>query len=386
MLPTAACALVALGLAPTDGRGAVYGPPGNKVFHGGTGGYDERSIQAFGRVSGRRPAVYQYFFTPDWKRPTPRALHWQEQLLHKTARQGARAMFHLSTARGGHGKSVITPRGIARGGGDPYLLGLGGLVARSGRVAYIRLMAEMNNFNNPYSAVTADGSRRGRNHSPGAFRQAWRRAALILRGGSVRLIDRRLRRLHMPPVRTSQAWLPRPRLALMWVPFTGGLPDVPANAPASYWPGSRYVDWVGTDFFANSPNFRGLERFYWDARWRHKPFVFGEWALWGREDPRFVRRLFAWIRTHRRVRMEVYNQGAHHYAYLCLCSFPRSARELRRQLRARRFAAYPPELPRRPSPPPRREPPPPPEEVPPKGLAPLVRQLVGLLLPPPCSG
>jgi hypothetical protein len=150
----------------------------------------------------------------------------------------------------------------------------------------------------------------------------------------------------------------------MWNPFTAGLPDVPGNRPGAYWPGSSYVDWVGTDLFANSPNFRGLERFYHDARWRHKPFMLGEWALWGREDKPFVRRLIGWVRSHRRARMEVYNQGGNLLWFLRLRSFPASARELRRQVRGRRFDAYAPELRGRPRRPPAHEPEPPPGEVP----------------------
>jgi hypothetical protein len=350
----------------TEAPGAVYGPPRGKVFHGGTGGYKERHIRKFGRRSGRRPAVYQYFFTPNWKRPSRRSTHWQKWLIRKTNWQRARPIFHLSTARGGHGRSVITPRGIARGMGDPYLLTLGRIIARSQAVVYVRVMAEMNNFNNPYCAVSASGAPRGPNHTPAAYRQAFRRTALILRGGRRARINRRLRRLNMPGVRTSERRLPRGKVSLMWNPFTAGLPTVPGNGPGAYWPGSRYVDWVGTDLFANSPNFRGLNRFYHDRRWNNKPFMLGEWALWGREDPRFVRRLFGWIRSHRRLRMEVYNQGAHHYRYLSLGSFPRSARALRRQVRSRRFAAYPRELRRRRRRPPRHEPPPPPGETPPE--------------------
>jgi hypothetical protein len=362
---TLACFLGGLALAASDARARAYAPAPGKVFHGGTGGYSEHAIRAFGRRSGRRPAVYQYFFTPHWKRPSRRSIHWQKWLVRKTARQGARALFHLSTARGGRGRSVVTPRGIARGRGDPYLLKLGKLIARSRGVVYVRLMAEMNNHYNPYCSVSRSGASRGANHAPPAYRQAWRRAALILRGGERSSIDRRLRRLGMPGVRSRQRELPRPKVALMWNPFPAGEPDVAGNAPGVYWPGARYVDWVGTDLFANTPNFSGLERFYWDRRWRRKPFMLGEWALWGREDPWFVRRLFAWIRSHRRLRMEVYNQGAHHYWYLRLRSFPRSARTLRRQLRDRRFAAYPPELRRkRRPPPPREEPPPPPGETP----------------------
>jgi len=232
-----------------------YAPRPGKAFHGGTGGYTEREIRSFARRSGRRPAVYQYFFTPGWRSPGRASMHWQRHLLRKTARQGARPILHLSTARGGHGQSVVTPLGLARGEGDPYLKALGALIARSRQVVYVRLMAEMNNFNNPYCAVTATGSARGRHHSPRAFRKAWRRATLILRGGRVRAINRALRRMRLPRVRTRLGHLPRGRVSLMWNPFTAGLPNVAANSPGRYWPGARYVDWVGTDLFANSPNF-----------------------------------------------------------------------------------------------------------------------------------
>ena len=90
--------MLALGAAASWGRS--YAPRAGKVFHGGTGGYTERAIRRFGRRSGRRPAVYQYFFTPDWKKPSPRSIHWQSWVLRKTAWQGARAILHLSTEKG----------------------------------------------------------------------------------------------------------------------------------------------------------------------------------------------------------------------------------------------------------------------------------------------
>ena len=330
--------LVLLAL-PGTASAASYAPPGGKVFTGGTGGYDVGSIDAFRRLTGRPPAMYQYFFTPSWTRPDQRSLRWQQGLL---GRRGTRTMFALSTARGGRGGSVITPAGIAKGRGDAYLVDLGQIIAASGQVVYLRLMAEMNNWNNPYSAFGASGSRRSRALSTRSFRRAWRRVALILRGGPVDRLNRRLRRLRMPAVRTALPELPRPKVALLWVPFCAGLPNVPGNGPGAYWPGRRYVDWVGTDFFANSPNFPCLTRFYRDRRWRRKPFAFGEWALWGRDDPRFVRRLFGWIRRHRRVKLVVYNQGASFKPLLRLR--PRSARELRRQLRSRIFGTYSPDL------------------------------------------
>jgi hypothetical protein len=336
--------LAACLLLPAAAGAAPYAPPTGKVLQGGTGGYDGGHIRDFARRSGRRPAVYQFFFTPRWTGDDQRSLNWQRGLLQLAAEQGVRPMFALSTARGGNGGSVVTPAGLARGAGDRYLIQLGELAAENGRVLYVRLMAEMNNWNNPYCAFGATGRSRGRAHSTRWFRQAWRRATVVLRGGQVAAIDRRLGRLGLPPVRTDRLALPRPRIALLWVPFTAGLPNVRGNGPGAYWPGSRYVDWVGTDFFANSPNFRGLNRFYRDRRWRHKPFVFGEWALWGREDPGFVRHLFRWVRRHRRVGMLVYNQGSGLKRFLRLGSFPRSARELRRQLRAPSFGFYPAEL------------------------------------------
>jgi hypothetical protein len=359
------CLVGWLALSAPAASARSYAPPRGKAFHGGTGGYTERSMRDFGRRSGRRPAVYQYFFTPNWHRPGRASMHWQKHLVLKTAKQGARAILHLSTARGGHGASVITPRGIARGQGDTYLKALNSMIARTRQVVYVRLMAEMNNFNNPYCAVTASGALRGRHHSARAFRKAWRRVTVILRGGWVRSVNRKLRRLGMPRVRTQLRRLPHARVSLMWNPFTAGLPNVASNSPGRYWPGGRYVDWVGTDLFANSPNFRGLNRFYRDRRWRRKPFMIGEWAVWGREDPRFVRRLYGWAASHRRAKMLVYNQGAHHPRLLALRYYPRSSLELRRRARSRRYAYYPPELRRRrPRRPPVREPAPPPGETP----------------------
>ena len=55
-----------------------------------------------------------------------------------------------------------------------------------------------------YSAFNENGSSRGPAHSTFAFRQAWKRVTLIMRGGSLAHIDAVLARLHMPPLRTDQ--------------------------------------------------------------------------------------------------------------------------------------------------------------------------------------
>ena len=71
---------------------------------------------------------------------------------------------------------------------------------------------------------------------------------------------------------------------MLWVPQTEGTPNTAANSAAAYWPGGEYVDWVGTDFYSRFPAFAKLERFY--AQYPDKPFVFGEWAMWGADNAR----------------------------------------------------------------------------------------------------
>jgi hypothetical protein len=312
----------AMGVAAAPARAATYAPPAGRVLSGLSG---SDSASPFATLAGRRPAVFGTFVR--WGVPVDRAFV-------AAGGMGARTVLHVSTTEGYGAPEVITPLGIARGGGDPYLLALNARLARAGEPVYVRLLAEMNQANNAYSAYDASGRRRDPRHSTAAFRQAWRRSALILRGGPVAAIDARLRALRLPPVRTRAAELPRPAVALLWVPQTAGSPDVPGNAARAYWPGRRYVDWVGTDFYSRFPGWAGLERFY--AAFPRQPFVFGEWALWGRDDPAFVRRLFRWIAAHPRVWMVLYNQGKPGGPFR-LERYPRAAGALRSALRSRRF-------------------------------------------------
>jgi hypothetical protein len=123
--------------------------------------------------------------------------------------------------------------------------------------------------------------------------------------------------------------------------MTGGSPDVAGNQPGNYWPGAQWVDWVGTDFYSKFPNFAGLNRFY--ASFAGQPFVFGEWALWGADDPGFVRELFAWVHSHPRVRMLVYNQGQNPVGPFRLSRYPNATRVLRGLLANSSFPAFTPD-------------------------------------------
>ena len=97
-------------------------------------------------------------------------------------------MLSLSTAPGGGGE-VISPKQIAQGRDDHYMLRLGESIKASKQVVYIRLMAEMNGHWNPYSAYNANGTPRGNGHTTKWFKAAWRRFDLIVKGGKRKSIN-----------------------------------------------------------------------------------------------------------------------------------------------------------------------------------------------------
>ncbi len=115
----------------------------------------------------------------------------------------------------------------------------------------------MNQANNAYSAFDAGRRSRGKAHSTASFKKAWRRVAVILRGGPVKQVDRRLKALGLPALRGVKPG-----------PYAG-----------------------------------------------------------------FVRRLFGWVRSHRRVKLMLYNQGALADGPFRLNRYPRAKAEIRRQLK-----------------------------------------------------
>src|SRR3954469_23658320 len=319
--------IAAVLLLPATAAASPYLPPPGKTFGGLTGGYE---ASEYAGATHSHPSVFQFF--GGWNQTT--------RYMFSGAREAnARLMIHLSTLRGT--TEQVTPRAIARGKGDTYLRKLNARIAAYGAVTYIRLMSEMDGHWNAYCAYTASGRPKGPAYSTAMFRQAWRRTVLVIRGGPIGELNARLRALHMPPVDTGGRDLARPPVAFLWVPQVEGAPDIRANSSRAYWPGARYVDWVGTDFYSRFPNWSGLERFYSTRAWARKPFAFAEWALWGGDDPSFVNRLFGWSRSHRRVRMLLYNQGQRTNGPFRLSRYPRARRALASELRAYRFAIPP---------------------------------------------
>src|SRR5262249_46182277 len=125
-----------------------------------------------------------------------------------------------------------------------------------------------------------------------------------------------------------------------------GSPDLRRNMPGNFWPGRKFVDWVGADFYSPFQNWSDLKRFY--HAFRGKPFALGEWGVWGSDDPGFVRHMMRFQRNHRRVRLMVYYNGGsvddgHGPNPFDIGKRPRSLAELKSSLRSGRFPAFAPE-------------------------------------------
>jgi hypothetical protein len=272
----------------------------------------------FQSLTGQR-SVTKHLFS-SWGQKT----HFLDKLFRWA---GPVPMIAVQTTR--NSREVVTPREIARGKGDAYLVRLSKAAARFGKRAYIRPMAEMNGHWTPYCAYNANGTKRGRSHSQGAFRDAFRRIYIIVHGGSRASMNGELKRYGMPGVRTS---LPsNPQVRVIWNPQGFGSPNVRGNMPAAYWPGARFVDVVGNDIY----DIRG--RAMWEAADNlydahpNKPYAFPEWGLWGIDHPAFIRDMRRFVRTHPRTDLLVWYNGDNGSIF-DLKSKPASRRAYRRYI------------------------------------------------------
>lgn len=221
--------------------------------------------------------------------------------------------------------SSLSPAAIANGKGDAFLLGLNQAVAAWGKPIYVRPLAEMNGHWNSYSAYDADGTSRGPRYSTREFRKAFARIYLIVHGDPA--ANAKLAGLGLPPVSGTPA--PAPDVQLIWNPQGYGSPDLRGNSAAAYYPGDRYVDVVGDDLYdirhkAEWPAAAALYRAH-----PGKPFAFPEWGLWGIDDPRFIRAMAHFVRTHRRTSLISYF-NARPGSVFDIASKPRSRSAYRR--------------------------------------------------------
>jgi hypothetical protein len=343
------CASASLSIATPAASANSYVPPRGQIFHGVSETGHIEHYRSFVDQTGKHSAISQSFF------------HWGVPLgtgaLERYRRTRTRGVVSLSTGPGGQ-PEVISPLGIAKGRDDKYVLGLNDAIADSRQITYIRLFPEMNGHWNPYSAFNVDGSPRGSSHSTKNFRKAWKRFSIIVRGGTRGKINDRLRKLGMPRLLRARsdkdriydrldvpARLPKPKVALMWVPQTSGSPNVSGNQPGNYYPGGKYVDWVGADAYAkfsNSTLWNNLNSFY--RKYDSKPFVIGEYGPWD-SDPggTFVNQMFSWAKSHGRTRMLIYYRSVSPTNIFNIQFYPDAQNVLRSRLRDHKLMPIPPE-------------------------------------------
>ncbi len=203
-------------------------------------------------------------------------------------------------------REVVNPRDIAMGRGDSFLLALNSAIAEFDDLVYLRPLPEMNNYHRAYCAFDANGRSRGGNYSTAMFRKAFARIAIIVRGGTKRNVNARLRGLGLPGIQSD---LPRTDVRMVWNPQGYGSPDLAQNSAQAYYPGDMYVDVVANDLYDQGYNaaWDANERLY--AAHPSKEFAIAEWGVWSIDDPAFVERMAAFVRSHRRVEFIAYFSG-----------------------------------------------------------------------------
>jgi hypothetical protein len=339
---TALLAVAALALTAVPATGGPLLPHGDKVFFGISDTGDPADFGAFSEAMDKHPALIQTFRT--WGSDFPESIErWQE------AR--ARPVLHITTADNNDGHELISPRAIAKGEGDTYLIRLNSLFWEKGMRAYIRPLGEPNRCLNVYASYDCDGNLRDAAHRPRWYKRAFRRVYVIVHGGGKRAeIDARLAQAGLPSLREDVRGLPKAPVALLWSTLPAGSPTVPQNRPRHFYPGSRWVDWVGTDFYSDNQDWKSLTGLY--RRFGGKPFALPEWGVNGADDARFVSRLLTWVDRHRRCKMLLYYQDFGSTSSYRLQNYPASLGVLKDWLHSPRLPHFAPHPPIAPPPPP----------------------------------
>jgi hypothetical protein len=333
-----ALALGAVGAALLAGQATALtlAPPKPNVFLGVSDRGTTTEFNEFALLTGKHPALLQTFH------PWGNSLNEAYERWRETA---TRPVLAISTADDQTLAELITPAQIALGAGDDYLLQLNDFFATKGLPAYIRPLGEPNRCLNAWSAVNCDGSQKGGEHTTGWYKQAFRRIAAIVRGGqTLEGINLTLAEIGLPPLNRTKGpnpeSLPLAPVSMIWSPLPGGSPRVKGNFPGNYWPGSRWVDWAGTDFYSQYPVWQDLNRFYAGKQWKGKPIAINEWAVHGEDEPRFVKQLISWVVKRPRVRMFTYYTGFGAGNQYDLNLYPRTANTLRLKIRRPSFLEY----------------------------------------------
>lgn len=293
-------------------------PPKGRLFPGVTG----PDPAAFDRLTGKHHSLHVLFGA--WSGDVA-------GIVEREHEAGRIPVLSLATS--------MAPAAIARGAEDARYIALASVLNQTGEDVWVRIWPEMNGSWSAWCAFDPSGRQKGASYSTREFVLAFRRVALILRGGSVKAINAKLRAAKLLPLRGSVD-IPRSgRIAIVWNPQGHGTPYIDANGPAAYWPGPGYVDIVGDDLYSDSgqPSWDGMDTLYGYS----KPFLVAEWGLKGTDDAAFVSRMFQWIASHpRTIGLVYFNKGWSGGSDMFLLrTKPQSLAVYRREIRSPRFVA-----------------------------------------------
>ncbi len=330
-----------LGTAASAEAGALL-PKGKKIFFGVSDTGDSADFGQFSEALNKHPALIESFRT--WGSDFPESIErWQ------AAR--ARPVLHITTADTGDGHELISPRTIAQGYGDDYLIRLNRLFWEKKMAAYIRPLGEPNRCLNVYSSYDCAGALRDAAHKPRWYRLALRRIYVIVHGGGSRAkINARLGEAGLPPLRSGGNGLPRAPIAVLWSTLPAGSPTLPQNRPRHFYPGDDWVDWVGTDFYSDNQDWKALTGLY--NRYPDKPFSLPEFGVSVGDDPAYMTKLMTWVRRHQRTKMLIYYQDFGSTSAYRIQNYPASLAALSDAIHHPVFPAFAPNPPVAPPPPP----------------------------------
>ena len=255
-------------------------------------------------------------------------------------------MLSISTSPCYECDEVISPRAIAKGRGDGYLIRLNQFLVEWKRPTYIRLLPEMNGYWNPYAAFNSDGSPRDAAHTgPSGFggpgegradhrsrRQARPAQPQAAPAGPAEAEARQRQGAEAP--RAAQA-------AFIWVPQTHGSPRDPAEPARRLLAGAPLRRLGRRRHLRQVPELRRACSASTGSA-RDFPFMIGEWSPWDYDNPGFVDALHEWAESHRRAKMLVYFQGFGDNNPFMIQRYPASAAALRGQLDNRRYQRFAP--------------------------------------------
>jgi hypothetical protein len=243
---------------------------------------------------------------------------------------------------------------IARGDLDGYILQRAADVRAYGDPLFLRLHWEMNHDFFPWAVYGPDGTvRPGNTHAD--FRASWRRAVILFRGGTRTAVNAALAAAGLPGLTTGDASVPATtNVAWAWVPGSDGAQA--GDDIHAYWPGDGYVDWVGVDWYPQSTGDAGLHqaraaapggpnelyrRYSALAEAAGKPFVIGEWGVFGQDRPAWVSDMFAWLAERPMAKAQLYFNIDASDANSRLQDFPQSAAAFRAGIAGSRWIRDP---------------------------------------------